>query len=267
MDSLLGPKRTAAALAALAGVCCGCHRKADAASKQPIHVAAASSLTFAFEEAAAQYEKQTGRKVLVSFGASGLLSRQVREGAPFDLFAAADESSVDDAVRSGVCDGSTERIYAVGRVVMWTPDAKSTPAAVADLADAARFSKIAIANPEHAPYGKAAREALQKAGVWPAVQARIVYGENIEQTLQFAQSGNADVALVALSLAKVSGGGFTLVDDALHAPIRQMMVACKQGAGEDAGKAFEAFLSGAEGRAILRKYGFYLPGEVPTSSR
>lgn len=266
MTSTLGPTVLTATLAALACACAGCHRKPDA-SNQPIHVAAASSLTFAFKEAAAQYEQETGRKVLVSFGASGLLSKQLREGAPFDLFAAANQSFVDDAIRSGVCDGSTEQIYAVGRIVMWTPDPKKAPAAIADLADAARFSKIAIANPEHAPYGKAAREALQKAGVWPAVQGRIVYGENIEQTLQFAQSGNADVAIVALSLAKVSGGGSTLVDDALHAPIRQMMVACKHGAGEGAGKAFEAFLGGSEGRAILRKYGFYLPGEAPTSSR
>lgn len=131
--------------------------------------------------------------------------------------------------------------------------------------------KIAIANPEHAPYGKAAKQALIKAGVWDAIQDRIVYGENIQQTLQFAQSGNADAALVALSLALVTEGGFTAVDPALHEPLDQALVVCKGAGGksmhESSARQFTAFVNSDAGRAIMKRYGFLLPGESVAQSR
>jgi molybdate transport system substrate-binding protein len=243
----------------------GCKSK-PVAGKEPIKVAAAADLAFAFKDVGALYEKQSGRPVTFSFGSTGLLAKQLAEGAPFDVFAAANQSFVDDVVKAGACDADSKSMYARGQIVMWTTDASKKPAAIGDLTGD-RFAKIAIANPSHAPYGRAAREALQKAGLWGKVEPKIVFGENVEQTLQFAQSGNADVAIVALSLASVSGGAFTPIDDALHAPIDQAMVACKHGVDEAAGRDFEKLVSAPEGRAVMRRYGFVLPGEQVTTAR
>jgi molybdate transport system substrate-binding protein len=240
-----------------------CHAKPTGAA-EPVRVAAAADLAFAFKDIGTLYEKDTGRKVTFSFGSTGLLAKQIEEGAPFDVFAAANQSFVDDVVKAGACDGATKSIYARGRIVMWTIDATGLPTSVGDLSSD-RFRKIAIANPEHAPYGRAARDALQRVGIWNDVQRKIVYGENVQQTLQFAQTGNADVAIVALSLASVSGGAFTPVDAALHDPIDQAMVTCKHGSDPSTGMRFEALVNAPEGRANMSKYGFLLPSE--TSAR
>ena len=132
---------------------------------------------------------------------------------------------------------------------------------MSDLADA-RVIKIAIANPDHAPYGKAAKQAMQRSGVWGGVQSKVVYGENVQQTLQFAQSGNADVAIVALSLVMVTPGDSSPIPMELHDPIDQAMVACTGGkVGAEVGRSFIAFAQSTDGRAVMRKYGFLLPGE------
>jgi molybdate transport system substrate-binding protein len=253
--------RATLAAAALAGSLAGC-KKAPAAPLEPIKVAAASDLSFAFKDVGAAFEKAQGRAVVFSFGSTGLLEKQIAEGAPFDVFAAANVSFADDAVAAGACGADSKTMYATGRIVLFAPKgAALVPKAVGDLTDA-RVTKIAIANPDHAPYGKAAREALQRAGVWDRVQPKVVYGENVQQTLQFAQSGNADVAIVALSLATVTPGEWTEVPAELHDPIDQALVVCKNGkAGADAGKAFVAFVQSPGGRAVMRKYGFLLPGE------
>jgi molybdate transport system substrate-binding protein len=138
---------------------------------------------------------------------------------------------------------------------------------MADLADP-RVTRIAIANPDHAPYGRAAKQAMERAGVWDKVQPKLVYGENVQQTLQFAQSGNADVALVALSLATVTPGESAPVPTELHDPIDQALVACTHGkAGAERGRRFIAFVQSAEGHVVLRKYGFLLPGESMPEAR
>ena len=228
----------------------------------PIHVAAASDLSEAFPELGKVFEKETGRKVTFSFGATGLLAKQVEQGAPFDVFAAANLSFVDDVIKAGACEGNTKAIYAQGRIVMWTKDgAAVVPSSLADLTRA-EIVHLAIANPDHAPYGKAAKQALVKAGVWGAVEKKIVYGENVQQTLQFAQSGNADAAIVALSLATVSGGRATPIDPSLHEPLNQAIVVChgspeSKGSHEADARRFAAFVVSEEGRAILRKYGFF----------
>lgn len=253
--------RVAAAMVlALAGSA-GCH-KAPPQAAEPLKVAAASDLSFAFKDVGAAYEKATGRAVVFSFGATGLLEKQVAEGAPFDVFAAANVSFADDAVQAGACLADSKAIYATGHVVLFSAKgAPLAPHAMSDLTDA-RIARIAIANPDHAPYGKAAKQALQRAGVWDRVQSKIVYGENVQQTLQFAQSGNAEVALVALSLALVSTGDWTEVPGDLYDPVNQALVVCKGGkAGADAGRTFVSFVGSAEGRAVMRKYGFLLPGE------
>jgi molybdate transport system substrate-binding protein len=252
---------------AIALALAGCKR-ADTA-RQPLKVAAAADLAFAFKDVGDAFEKKTGKKVTFSFGSTGLLAKQIAEGAPFDVFAAANVSFVDDVVKAGACYDDARSMYARGRIVMWVPKGDA-PATVGALADA-RWAKIAIANPEHAPYGKAAQDAMTSAGVWDTVKPRVVFGENVQQTLQYAQSGNVDVAVVALSLASVSGGAFTPVPPELHAPIDQALVVCKGSATNAAGapnaangstaRAFTAFVASPDGRAIMKRYGFLLPSE------
>lgn len=239
-----------------------------------MRIAAAADLSHAFRDVAAAVEQETGSKIEVTYGSTGLLAKQIEEGAPFDVFAAADVSFVDQVVRAGACDGATKALYARGHLVLWAKDPAHLPDSITALADP-RFAHVAIANPEHAPYGRAAREALVRAGVWASLQDRLVFGENVRQTLVYAQTGNADVALVALSLAVSSGGRYVAVDPNLHAPLDQALVLCqpretgKEGAagGErratpDVAKRFVSFLGSPRGREIMRRYGFLLPGEA-----
>lgn len=229
----------------------------------PLRVAAASDLALAFTEVGAAFEKSTGSKVEFSFGSTGLLAKQIGEGAPFDLFAAANQSYADEVVKRGACLGESRALYARGQIVMWSKAAP--PKDLADLADP-RFAKIAIANPEHAPYGQAAQQAMQRAGVWDAVRPRVVYGENVQQALAFATSGNADVAIVALSLATSSSAGqFTRIDPKNHDAIDQALVVCKNGKKAETAPRFAAFVASPEGRTIMRRHGFLLPGETEAS--
>ena len=239
-------------------VIAGCKRAATA----PLRVAAAADLTFAFQELGALFEKQSGKRVTFVFGSTGLLEKQLAEGAPYDLFAAANVSFADDAVRAGACEAASKSLYARGRVVVWTREAADAqPASLSDLAGP-RFKRVAIANPDHAPYGRAAREALQRVGAWDAVAKKIVYGENVQQALQFAQTGNVEAAVVALSLATVTKGGRTLpIDPALHAPLDQALVVCTRGKDTPGGRAFAALVNSPEARAVMRRYGFLLPQE------
>ena len=230
----------------------------------PLRVAAAADLALAFKEVGAAFEKQSGKRVDFSFGSTGLLAKQIAEGAPFDVFAAANVSFVDDVVREGACLGETKALYARGRIVMWSKDPWALPKDIKDLEDP-KYAKVAIANPEHAPYGRAAREALTKAGSWAAVEPRAVYGENVQQTLMFARSGNAEVAIVALSLAVTSPGNYTPIDPSLHAPLDQALVVCKggsKGAKTNEARAFVDYVGSDAGRAIMRRFGFLLPGEA-----
>ncbi|WP_394838817.1 molybdate ABC transporter substrate-binding protein [Pendulispora rubella] len=238
-------------------------------NERPLKVAAAADLAKAFEEVGKAYEAKTEKKVVFSFGSSGLLAKQIAEGAPFDVFAAANQAFADEAVRSGACFPEGQEIYARGRIVVWTKKgALAPPKSLADLKER-RFTKVAIANPDHAPYGRAAKEALTSMGAWDAVSKKLVYGENIQQTFQFAQSGNADAAIVALSLAiSAEGGVYVPIDPALHTPLDQKLVVCKGGSREEGrprkhASGFADFVSSEEGRAIMKRYGFLLPGESP----
>jgi molybdate transport system substrate-binding protein len=249
------------ALFAVALALAGCKKPAPV-DKPAVRVAAASDLALAFKEVGAAFEKQTGQKVIFSFGSTGLLAKQIAEGAPFDLFAAANMSFVDDVVKAGTCDAATKSLYARGQITVWTRKGASVapPKSLAELADP-RFAHVAIANPEHAPYGRAAREALEKSGIFEQLKPRLVYGENVQQTLQFAQSGNAEAALVALSLAMQSDGDWFVVDDSLHKPLDQALVVCGHSPGREGALAFSQFVASPPGRAIMQRYGFLLPGE------
>lgn len=236
---------------------------------EPVHVAAAADLAVAFKEVGTAFEQASGKKVEFSFGSTGLLAKQISEGAPFDVFAAANVSYVDDVVRANACDGATKRLYARGRIVMWSNDEALLPANVGELRDA-KYAKVSLANPDHAPYGVAAQQAMTRAGVWQTVQPRAVYGENVQQALMFAQSGNAEVAIVALSLAITSGGSYLPIDAELHAPLDQAMVVCKGGSSggkPNEARSFVEFVSSDAGRAIMRRYGFLLPGEAIPASK
>lgn len=259
-----------AALAVVGAAACDHGRGGGAGRKgEPVRIAAASDLAIAFKEVGTAFEQASGKKVEFSFGSTGLLAKQIAEGAPFDVFAAANVSYVDDVVRADACDGDTKRLYARGRIVMWSKDEALLPASLGELRDA-KYAKVSLANPDHAPYGLAARQAMIKSGVWQSVEPRAVYGENVQQAMMFAQSGNAEVSLVALSLAVTSGGSYVAVDPDLHAPLDQALVVCKGGSGggkPNEARSFVEFVASEPGRTIMRKYGFLLPGEAAPSSK
>jgi molybdate transport system substrate-binding protein len=235
---------------------------------EPLRVAAAADLAHAFTELGPAFSalSSTPTDLKLTIGATGLLSRQLIQGAPFDLFLAANASYVDQVVKAGACAGESVATYARGRLVIWvrgTHGAELTPGSLTD----ARFKHIAIANPEHAPYGKAARDALTRAGVWGSVSERLVYGENVQQTFELARSGNADVAIVGLSSAIGEPvGSWALVDESAYAPIEQALVVCKHGTNAAGARRLKAFIEAPAGRAILRKYGFLMPGEAWASA-
>jgi molybdate transport system substrate-binding protein len=255
-----------ATLAAVLLALPGCKRELVPPDAPP-KIAAASDLALAFEEVGKAYARATGVTPVFTFGSTGLLAKQLEQGAPFDGFAAANVSFVDAVIAAGACDGATRQMYARGRIVMWARSGVTLPARFEDVKGPA-FSKIAIANPEHAPYGKAARQALERANVWSSVESRLVFGENVQQTLTFAQTGNADIAIVALSLAVVSREGtYAPIDPALHAPLDQALVSCNHGKAKGRARSFGEFVSSNEGRTIMKRYGFLLPGEVLAEAR
>jgi molybdate transport system substrate-binding protein len=246
------------ALSAALGAACD---SPPAPPSAAVQVAAASDLALAFQELGRLFEQRTGQKVTFSFAASGALSKQLRQGAPFDLFAAADASFVDSAVSSGACDGATKALYANGHVVLWSKRSHTSPRSLAELTRP-QIRHIAIANPETAPYGKAARQALHSAGLWPALESKLVHAENVRQALQFAQTGNADVAIVALSLvASDEAGVRTPIAPELHEPISQTLVVCRHGKNRQGGLAFAELATSRDGQALLRRYGFGGSGE------
>ena len=228
-------------------------------------VAAAADLQFAIREIAAQFREKAGIKVKLALGSTGNFARQIREGAPFELFLAADEQFILDLARDGFTrDEGT--LYAIGRIVVKVPDGsplkadgtlESLRAALAE----GRIRRFAIANPEHAPYGQRAEEALRHAGLWEAIQPHLVLGENVAQAAQFALSGNAEGGIIAYSLALAPDlarrGTHDLIPEAWHQPLRQRM-ALLRGAGP-AAQAFYAHVQSPASRVIMERYGFLLP--------
>ena len=219
-------------------------------------VAAASDLTPAFEEIGRAFEATNKTKVVFVFGSTGMLKQQIENGAPMDLFAAANISYINDLDQEGLILPDSKVVYARGRITLWTPaDSNLRLEGIKDLARP-EVTRIAIVNPDHAPYGLAAKQALESAGIWQAVQPKLVYGDNIRQTLQYAETGNVEVAIVALSLSKQSHGRWSLIPEELHQPLDQGLAIVRSTKKEQAARAFAAFLTGPQGRAILEKYGF-----------
>lgn len=235
-----------------------------ARAAEPPLIAAAADLHYALS-AAADLFTRGGRQVKLSFGSSGNFARQIIEGAPFELFLSADEGYVARLEERGLTEGAGT-LYGLGRVVLFAPrgspvridpDLRDLKAALAD----GRLQRFAIANPEHAPYGRAAREILLRAGVWDALKDRLVLGENASQAAQFAATGAAQAAILPYSLALTPAmadrGSYVLLKEEWHTPLRQRMALIK-GAGETA-RRFYAFLQQEEARAIFLRHGFAPP--------
>jgi molybdate transport system substrate-binding protein len=229
----------------------------------PLLVLAAADLQFALQQIADQYERERQRKVTLTFGSTGNLSQQIENGAPADLFFAADESFLAGLERKGLVVEGTRGLYAVGRIVI--APAKTAPFGAKTLQDLLQpeVKKVAIANPEHAPYGAAAKQALRAAQVWERVEPKLVLGENIAQTFQFVQTGNAEAGIVALSVVLgVPGTSYTLIDQALHLPLRQAAGVIATSKQPEVAREFLAFVNGPSGRPIMKQYGFLLPEEL-----
>jgi molybdate transport system substrate-binding protein len=226
-----------------------------------LRTAAAADLKFAMGELAGAFEKQTGTKVNVTYGSSGNFFSQMQNGAPFDLFFSADIEYPRKLEAAGLAEAGTLYEYAVGRIVIWMPaEAKLDVAKLGwnALRDAS-VQRIAIANPEHAPYGRAAVAALQKAGIYEHVKRKLVYGENISQAAQFVQSGNAQAGIVAMSLAvspEMRKGKKWEIPAEMHPAIEQGAVLLKNSKNKGAAREFLEFVKSASGRDILKKYGF-----------
>lgn len=242
----------------------GCRRRE--VKLGPLRVAAAADLQDAFTALAALYQEQHGRAVALSFAASGLLTRQVREGAPFDLLATASPRYIDELARLDLLVPRSRLVFARGQLALYSlagADGGSAQAGAAPLSAllGPRVRRIALANPEHAPYGAAALLALQGAGLYPALQGKLVFAENVRQALRFAETGAADVALVARSLcgaAQPRGGRCEPLPEGLHPPIEQALGVLR--GGDEAGAArFVALLRGGRGQEILRRHGYQLP--------
>lgn len=234
------------------------------AEEAPV-VAAASDLQFVLTEIVSDFQAETGRELRLSFGSTGNFARQIREGAPFQMFLAADESFVSALYAEGLTkdEGS---LYALGRLVMIVPENAPLKAdsnlddLAAKLADGS-LARFAIANPDHAPYGARAKEALISRGLWDQIEPKLVLGENVSQAAQFALSGNAEGGIIAYSLAlapDLAGKGtYTLLPEEWHEPLRQRMVLLK-----DAGPVaqdFYRYMQTEQARAKMKSYGFTLP--------
>jgi molybdate transport system substrate-binding protein len=238
------------------------------ACAQTLRVAAASDLQFVMPELASEYEKQSGAKLSVTYGSSGNFLSQIQNGAPFDLFFSADRAFPSRLIEAHLAEAASLQVYGMGRVVLWLPaDSPLDPAAGLKALLDPRVQKIAIANPEHAPYGRAAVAALDRAGLYDRVKTKLVLGENISQAAQFVQSGSAQAGLIALSLAlsptMVSGKRWELPADQ-QSPLEQAVVLLSASTNKKAAVDFLAFLKTPKARATFERYGFLpAPAHAP----
>ncbi len=237
-------------------------------AEEPPVVAAAADLKYALEEIAGIFEKNIGKKISLSFGSAGNFYRQISQGAPFQFFMSADEQFIINLAKDGIAEDEGA-LYAIGRIVVFAPHGSplKVDPKLQDLRAAledGRVEKIAIPNPEHAPYGKRAKEALITAGLWERAEPKLVLGDNMIQATQFATQRLAQGGILAYSFALAPEitklGTFALIPEDWHQPLRQRMALIK-GAGETA-REFYAFVQTPQAREIFRRYGFVLPGEA-----
>ena len=238
----------------------------NVAVAEEITIAAASDLNFVFRELAAEYEKATGDRVRLSLGSSGNFYAQIQNGAPFDLYFSADIAYPRKLEEAGLAVPGSLYPYAVGRIVLWTgKDSLLDLSKGLEILREPTIKKIAIANPKHAPYGRAAVAAMEQAQVYDRVKAKLVLGENISQAAQFVESGSAEVGIIAMSLALAppmqAAGRYWEIPVETYPPIEQGAVVLTGGKNQERAKAFLAFVQGAEGQAMMKRYGFVIPGD------
>lgn len=238
----------------------------SASARGEVRIAAAADLKFAFEEAIEAFGRKYPHIVVrVSYGSSGSFYAQLRNRSPFDVYFSADIDYPRNLVQEGLADPDSQFPYAIGRVVIWVPN--DSPIDVVELGMEAllhpRARKIALGNPHHAPYGRAAEQAMRHVGIYEQVKEKFVLGENIAQAAQFVQSRAADVGIIALSLAMAppmtESGRYWLIPAEYHAPLKQGAVIMNWAKDRAAAEAFCRFLREPAGRAIMEKYGFIVP--------
>lgn len=232
---------------------------------EKITVAAAADLKFAMDEIVTVFKKNNpGKELEVIYGSSGKFQTQIQQGAPYDLYFSADIGFPRALAQKGFA-ASEVKPYAFGRIVLWSASLDATRMTMASLADP-KITRIAIANPKHAPYGKRAVEALRASGLWEKLEPKLVYGENIAHTAQFVQTNNAQVGIIALSLVinpeLANKGGYWLIPDKLHEPLEQGYIITKRAGNNALAKRFADYMGSRSARAVMTKYGFVLPGEV-----
>lgn len=219
-------------------------------------VAAAANLTDAFEELGRDFTSESGIKVTYSFGSTGDLTKQIENGAPFDVFAAADAEHPIELEKKNLIVPGTRSLYARGVLVLWIPSgSKIQIERIQDLARS-EVKTIAIAKPELAPYGKATVETLQATGIWSQIEPKVVYAQNVSQTRQFASSGNAEAAFIPLALVKKGEGQVIAIDEKLHAPIEQELCLIKASNRREQAAKFRAYVLSEKGQALLKRYGY-----------
>lgn len=235
------------------------------AHAEKITIAAAADLKFAMDEIVTTFKKtNAGDEVDVIYGSSGKFHTQIQQGAPYDLFFSADIGFPRELAKAGLA-ASEVKPYAFGRIVLWSASLDASKMTLDNLTDP-KITRIAIANPKHAPYGKRAEEALRASGVWDKIEPKLVYGENIAHTAQFVQTGNAQIGIIALALAVnpelASKGGYWLVPDTLHEPLEQGFIITQRATGSALAKRFADNMGSTSARAVMTKYGFVLPDEA-----
>ena len=256
-------RRFAAAITGL--MLCLCPSVALAQSGPTI--AAASDLKFALDEIAVTFKKQTGKSVRITYGSSGNFYQQISQSAPFEIFMSADEDLIFKLADKNLTVDQGA-LYATGRIVLFAPknSALKVDDKMADLRRAladGRLKKFAIANPAHAPYGRAAMEALKRADLWRQIEPKLVLGENVSQAAQFALSGSTEGAIFAYSLALApvigNAGNYVLIPESMHAPLRQRMALTNK--ASDTAREFYAYMQAGAARDVFKRYGFVLPTE------
>ena len=225
-------------------------------------VFAASDLGPPFKDLVPEFEGTGRARVTLVLGSTGMLAQQIRNGAPADVFFAASEGFVAELAAEGLTIRDTHTMYAQGRLAAVTLTSGGIRVTSLDDLTDARIRRIAIANPKHAPYGLAARQALEAAGLWTSLEPRIVFGENVQQAIQFVRSGSAQAGLVARSVAGTPDLLWTLIDSRLHAPLNQMAAVLGRTKHPGDARAFIEFVTGDRGRTAMRRFGF-----VPANER
>lgn len=234
--------------------CFACRRQT--ATPSEILVAAAANMSEPLSEMSAAFEAQSQIHVKFSFGATGALAKQIENGAPFDLFVAADVATVDRLIQTGYLRGETKHVYARGQLVLWTRDGSGIQLTTLDDVMKPETKRVAVANPELAPYGRAAIESLTASGLLERVKGKLVYGESVNQAWQFAESGNAEVAFIPRSLTLRRTGTFIEVDERLHAPLDQALAVVNTSERAAAARTFADFVTSEAGRRVLARFGY-----------